>query len=93
MSYRSWIASGGNEAAAFAEDDRQRERSRKIGCADALNPGDDIACDNCGEMTRAWEYLPDCTFTRFCRECLARIDDDDPRADRGDFECHQERDQ
>ena len=57
--------------------------------ADKLVPGDDIACDNCGCVTRAWDWTGD--YDRFCLECLGG--EADPRADRGDFECHQERDQ
>lgn len=55
--------------------------------ADKLIPGDDISCDGCGEMTREWDWTP--AYDRFCIECLARLDDADPRADRGCFEYHQ----
>lgn len=54
-----------------------------------LRPGDDIACDNCGCVTRAWDWSP--AYDRMCLECLARIDEDDPRADRGCFEYHKGR--
>ena len=59
--------------------------------ADRFSPGDDIECDNCGDLTRAWDYAPD--YSRFCIECLAGLKDADPRADRGCWQTHQERDQ
>lgn len=51
-----------------------------------LVPGDDIACDGCGEITSEWDYSP--AYDRFCVECLAGLEDADPRADRGCFEYH-----
>jgi hypothetical protein len=51
---------------------------------------DCIECDNCGDKTRAWDWSPH--YDRFCLECLDGLEDADPRADRGDFECHQRAD-
>lgn len=52
---------------------------------------DIIECDNCACVTRAWGYAPD--YDRFCLECLAGLEDADPRADRGDWRFHQGHDQ
>lgn len=63
----------------------------ELACAaadpDTLIPGDDIECDNCGDLTREWDWTP--AYDRFCVECLGV--ECDASADRGCWQYHNGR--
>ena len=94
MSHRSWIASGGNEADAFAEDDRKREKrlrdQERAGAVERL----------CGDYEPPWCSIYDKECPHNGEECEhgcvfeeRSAQDSDEATDRGDHECHRGRDQ
>ena len=84
MSYESWIARGGNEAAEFEKDDRRRQRAANRLMLEAPKQ---ITCEDCGEPTTEWDWAGK---YQVCPKCLAK--ETDAAADRSDWLYHQRRD-
>ena len=50
-------------------------------------------CDDCGELSDNLDWLDKHGKHLLCPACMRKAEQQDEAADRGDHECHQERDQ